>query len=115
MARVPAATAGATVASASPADVLNTTPAPAEQGGSRVISRGDSLWALSRLAYGDGARYAVIFNANRDKIHNPNLIYPGQTLCCRKRRSERLLRLSRLRERADALSGDAKHRPERGG
>ncbi|PDT83969.1 peptidoglycan-binding protein LysM [Bradyrhizobium sp. Y36] len=74
MARTPAAT---TVASASPADVLHT--APAEAGGSRVISRGDSLWALSRLAYGDGARYAVIFNANRDKIHNPNLIYPGQT------------------------------------
>ncbi|UWU77344.1 LysM peptidoglycan-binding domain-containing protein [Bradyrhizobium huanghuaihaiense] len=74
MARVPAAT---TVASASPADALST--APTEAGGSRVISRGDSLWALSRLAYGDGARYAVIFRANRDKIHNPNLIYPGQT------------------------------------
>lgn len=74
LARVPAAT---TVASASPADALHT-PA-AEAGGSRVISRGDSLWSLSRLAYGDGARFAVIFNANRDKIHNPNLIYPGQT------------------------------------
>ncbi|TFV30430.1 peptidoglycan-binding protein LysM [Bradyrhizobium frederickii] len=73
MARVPAAT---TVASASPADVLHAAP---EAGGSRVISRGDSLWALSRLAYGDGARYAVIFKANRDKINNPNLIYPGQT------------------------------------
>ncbi|WP_027533478.1 LysM peptidoglycan-binding domain-containing protein [Bradyrhizobium sp. WSM3983] len=76
MARMPAA--GATVASASPAEVFNTTPA--EAGGSRVISRGDSLWALSRLAYGDGNRYAVIFNANREKIHNPNLIYPGQTV-----------------------------------
>lgn len=76
MARVPAA--GATVASASPAEVFNT--APAEAGGSRVVSRGDSLWALSRLAYGDGNRYAVIFNANRGKIHNPNLIYPGQTV-----------------------------------
>jgi nucleoid-associated protein YgaU len=64
------------VASASPADVFNT---PVEAGGSRVITRGDSLWALSRLAYGDGTHYAVIFNANRDKIHNPNLIYPGQT------------------------------------
>lgn len=73
MARAPAAT---TVASASPADALHAAP---EAGGSRVISRGDSLWALSRLAYGDGARYAVIFKANRDKIHNPNLIYPGQT------------------------------------
>lgn len=76
MARMPAA--GATVASASPAEVFNTTPA--EAGGSRVISRGDSLWALSRLAYGDGNRYTVIFNANRGKIHNPNLIYPGQTV-----------------------------------
>lgn len=75
MARLPAASA--TVASASPTEVFNTPPA--EAGGSRVISRGDSLWALSRLAYGDGNRYAVIVNANRDKIHNPNLIYPGQT------------------------------------
>ncbi|MCK1650582.1 LysM peptidoglycan-binding domain-containing protein [Bradyrhizobium sp. 149] len=73
MARVPAAT---TVASASPAEVVGAAPAEA---GSRVISRGDSLWALSRLAYGDGARFAVIYNANRGKIHNPNLIYPGQT------------------------------------
>ncbi|MDN5000802.1 LysM peptidoglycan-binding domain-containing protein [Bradyrhizobium sp. GCM10027634] len=75
MARVPT---GPTVASASPADAL--APATTEAGSSRVISRGDSLWALSRLAYGDGARYAVIFNANREKIHNPNLIYPGQTV-----------------------------------
>ncbi|WP_448028957.1 LysM peptidoglycan-binding domain-containing protein [Bradyrhizobium liaoningense] len=74
LARAPAATA---VASASPADGL--AAAPAQAGGSRVIARGDSLWALSRLAYGDGARYAVIVNANRDKIQNPNLIYPGQT------------------------------------
>lgn len=74
MARAPEAT---TVASASPAEIVG--GAPAEAGGSRVISRGDSLWALSRLAYGDGARFAVIYNANRAKIHNPNLIYPGQT------------------------------------
>lgn len=74
LAHAPAATA---VASASPAEVLTT--APAEAGGSRVITRGDSLWALSRLAYGDGARYGAIFKANRDKIRNPNLIYPGQT------------------------------------
>lgn len=76
LARAPAGST--TIASASPAEVLTTTPA--EPSGSRVISRGDSLWALSRLAYGDGARYAVIFKANREKIHNPNLIYPGQTV-----------------------------------
>lgn len=76
MAHAPAAPTPTTVASASTVDVFNTAPAGT---GSRVIARGDSLWTLSRLAYGDGARYAVIFNANRDKIHNPNLIYPGQT------------------------------------
>ena len=46
----------------------------------RIVSRGDSLWLISRQAYGDGTNYAVIFNANRSKIRNPNRIYPGQTL-----------------------------------
>ena len=43
-----------------------------------TVSRGDSLWRLSRLSYGAGTRYAVIYNANREHIRNPNLIYPGQ-------------------------------------
>ncbi len=54
------------------------TGAIAAHGASRIVIRGDSLWAISRRAYGDGARYARIFSANRDKIHNPDLIYPGQ-------------------------------------
>jgi len=52
---------------------------------SRIVSRGDSLWAISRRTYGDGARYGLIFSANRDKIHNPDLIYPGQTFVLPKR------------------------------
>jgi hypothetical protein len=43
-----------------------------------TVSRGDSLWRLSHLAYGAGTRYAVIYQANRRQIRNPNLIYPGQ-------------------------------------
>ncbi len=43
-----------------------------------TVSRGDSLWRLSRDAYGAGTRYAVIYKANREQIRNPNLIYPGQ-------------------------------------
>ena len=43
-----------------------------------TVSRGDSLWRLSRLSYGAGTRYAVIYEANRKHIRNPNLIYPGQ-------------------------------------
>lgn len=45
-----------------------------------TVSRGDSLWRLSRLSYGAGTRYAVIYQANREQIRNPNLIYPGQIL-----------------------------------
>ena len=47
---------------------------------SKVVSRGDNLWRISRITYGDGARYALVYRANRDRIRNPNLIYPGQTL-----------------------------------
>jgi nucleoid-associated protein YgaU len=45
---------------------------------STTVSRGDSLWRLSRDTYGAGTRYAVIYKANRKQIRNPNLIYPGQ-------------------------------------
>jgi nucleoid-associated protein YgaU len=45
-----------------------------------TVSRGDSLWRISRLAYGAGPRYAVIYKANRGQIRNPDRIYPGQIL-----------------------------------
>jgi nucleoid-associated protein YgaU len=44
-----------------------------------TVSRGDSLWRISRFTYGAGMRYAAIYQANRKQIRNPNLIYPGQT------------------------------------
>lgn len=46
--------------------------------GTATVSRGDSLWRISRVTYGAGTRYAVIYKANRKLIRNPNLIYPGQ-------------------------------------
>ena len=46
----------------------------------KVVSRGESLWRISRITYGDGRRYALVYRANRDRIRDPNLIYPGQTL-----------------------------------
>jgi len=45
-----------------------------------VVSRGDSLWRISRSVYGAGERYTVIYGANQGQIRNPNLIYPGQVL-----------------------------------
>ena len=45
-----------------------------------TVKSGDTLWALSSRFYGNGALYTRIFDANRDKIQNPNLIYVGQVL-----------------------------------
>ena len=43
-----------------------------------VVQPGNSLWRLARLAYGEGMQYTMIFEANRDQIRDPDLIYPGQ-------------------------------------
>jgi nucleoid-associated protein YgaU len=43
-----------------------------------LVNRGDSLWRISKTTYGRGVRYSVIYNANRDQIRDPDLIYPGQ-------------------------------------
>lgn len=46
--------------------------------GSIVVQPGNSLWRLARRTYGDGFQYTVIYQANRDQIRDPDLIYPGQ-------------------------------------
>ncbi len=45
-----------------------------------TVVRGDCLWNIAKKYYGNGSQYTKIYNANRDKIKNPNLIYPGQVL-----------------------------------
>jgi nucleoid-associated protein YgaU len=46
--------------------------------GQIVIQPGNSLWRISRVIYGRGIEYTVIYEANRTQIRDPNLIYPGQ-------------------------------------
>ena len=43
-----------------------------------TIETGNTLWAIARETYGDGFLYVRVFEANRDQIRNPDLIYPGQ-------------------------------------
>jgi hypothetical protein len=43
-----------------------------------VVQPGNSLWRLARSSYGKGNQYTIIFEANKDQIKDPNLIYPGQ-------------------------------------
>ncbi|MEW9522943.1 LysM peptidoglycan-binding domain-containing protein [Agrobacterium radiobacter] len=50
----------------------------AESQNSVIIRRGDTLWQISRRAYGQGVRYTTIYLANEDQIKNPDLIEPGQ-------------------------------------
>ena len=43
-----------------------------------TVQPGNTLWAISRERYGRGILYVQVFDANKDKIRNPHLIYPGQ-------------------------------------
>ncbi len=56
-----------------------TTPEP-KTGTTYTVQSGDSLWNIAEKYYGDGSKYNLIYNANKDKISNPNSIYAGQVL-----------------------------------
>lgn len=46
-----------------------------------TVVRGDCLWSIAKRFYGDGAKYTIIYHANKEVIGgNPNRIYPGQVL-----------------------------------
>jgi nucleoid-associated protein YgaU len=46
----------------------------------RAVVAGDTLSAIAQQVYGDASQWPRIFEANRDQIFNPNLIFPGQVL-----------------------------------
>lgn len=58
----------------------NNTAVSKPSGQNYTVKRGDCLWNIAKKYYGNGSKYTTIYNANRDKIKNPNLIYPGQVL-----------------------------------
>lgn len=69
------------MAAASPSDDGASAPRKNSTSSStRVVARGDSLWRISRITYGAGEQYAILYKANRDRIRDPNLIHPGQVL-----------------------------------
>lgn len=45
-----------------------------------TVKKGDCLWNIAKKYLGNGAKYTEIYNLNKDKIKNPNLIYVGQVL-----------------------------------
>lgn len=51
------------------------------QASSYTVKKGDCLWNIAKRFYGSGAKYPIIYDANRSVVGgNPNLIYPGQVL-----------------------------------
>lgn len=52
----------------------------APQQSTYTVKSGDCLWNIAKKYLGDGSRYNEIYNLNKDKITNPNLIYAGQVL-----------------------------------
>lgn len=45
-----------------------------------TVMRGDHLWGIAKMPdhYGDGAKWMRIYSVNREKIDDPDLIYPEQ-------------------------------------
>lgn len=44
------------------------------------VQKGDSLWRIAQKQYGSGKQWTVIYQANKQSIKNPNVIYIGQKL-----------------------------------
>jgi nucleoid-associated protein YgaU len=63
-------------------------PALTKADASVIIRRGDSLWRISRRVYGRGVRYSTIYLANKEKVRNPNRIWPGQVMMIPEKTSE---------------------------
>jgi nucleoid-associated protein YgaU len=66
-------------ASVSPQRPTTNSPAPKKET-THTVKQGDTLWGIAKKFYGNGSKYTKIYEANKDKIKNPNLIYVGQVL-----------------------------------
>jgi len=47
---------------------------------SYTVEKGDSLSKIANRVYGKASLWTAIYEANRDHIKDPDLIYPGQVL-----------------------------------
>lgn len=45
-----------------------------------TVVRGDTLSGIAKTVYGKAGMWPILFEANRDKLDNPDLIHPGQIL-----------------------------------
>jgi len=60
-----------------------TAPEPTSTSGSGrtyVVVKGDTLSGIAKREYGNASKWPTIYEANKDVIKDPDLIYPGQQL-----------------------------------
>ncbi|MDZ7904850.1 MAG: LysM peptidoglycan-binding domain-containing protein [Cypionkella sp.] len=62
------------ITKAAPQALAEAAPAPTVV----QVAAGTTLWAIAKAQFGDGLMYIQVYEANKDKIRDPNLIYPGQ-------------------------------------
>lgn len=56
-------------------------PAHAASGSDAVtVESGASLWTIVRPTNGEGSAYTVIYGPSKDRIRDPNRVYPGQVV-----------------------------------
>lgn len=54
--------------------------ADAKKGRTHTVAKGESLSKIAKQYYGDVKQWKKIFEANKDSIKNPDLIFPGQVI-----------------------------------
>ena len=61
-------------------ETVTATEAPANRVQVSVVTvqPGFTLWGIAKENYGDGLLYIRVYEANKDRIRDPDLIYPGQ-------------------------------------
>jgi len=77
--KIVAPDSGLSLASADMTELVKASTS-AEEPKFHTVEKGDTLWAVSDKAYGNGKHYNVIFEANKPMLSHPDKIYPGQVL-----------------------------------
>ena len=69
---------GSAVVERLPSETAPALRAPSKKFRVRTVQPGSTLWAIAKESYGAGIEYFKVFEANKERIRDPDLIYPGQ-------------------------------------
>jgi len=69
---------GSAVVEDLPAETAPALRVPSKKFRVRTVQPGSTLWAIAKESYGAGIEYFKVFEANKERIRDPDLIYPGQ-------------------------------------